>query len=227
MKMFIRLFVIAAAVAAAVGLTACGSDADGKGRVIGESVGAALRDINVSDTVFRLDTEDCDEALSTVVTVSRDSTLLAGPLGSGIVVNVYEDSGSGGFDGGDILPIVAVVCCFACPIFIVLLIMIYIYKIYRSRNRVIEKAVESGAVVTPELLYLNRSPRRYLNQAMTWLGLGLGVLAMAWIIGSSGLMGVGCVPTFIGLGKMVTYLLEDRKNGCDTENQAEEDAEQD
>lgn len=226
MKRFVRLVMFVSVVGIAAMLASCGSDASDRGRNIGESVEAALRNINGSDTLFRMDNGDDADVASTVVTVARDSSNTPIPGNGGIVVNVYEDSAPMNFDSFDLVPIVAIICSFGCPILIVLLVMIYIYKIYKDRNRVIEMAVQRGVAISPEIFYRGQSPRRRLNIAMTWLGVGLGVVAMAWIIDSSGLMGVGCVPSFIGLGKLVTYLLEDRKeNTGDTDNIEARDAE--
>lgn len=40
-------------------------------------------------------------------------------------------------------------------------------------------------------------------------------------------MGIGAVPMFIGIGKLVTYILEDRKKESDATTKVNEDAHED
>lgn len=226
MKKIRELLVMIGTVTVLLTATGCGNDNETRGRMIGESVGTAIRDLKATDTLFTAGSDN-EPALTAKASVSTDSTAYGGETTPAITVNVYESNGLSRFDAGMIIPVVGIVFGVMCPVLIVLVIMVYIYKICSSRNRVIEAAVARGIDVPASAFTRSRTPRARLNSAMVWLGVGLGLIAMGAMMEDADFMGIGAVPMFIGIGKLVTYILEDRKKGSDATTEVNEDAHED
>lgn len=100
---------------------------------------------------------------------------------------------------------------------VAIILIIYLTKIHRekSRNQLIEKAIENGKEISPEIFKNNDRPRRPsdpLTGALVSIGTGIGLFgAFYFFFDGFKFAAFGFIPLFIGLGQLVAYLIN-KKN---------------
>ena len=135
-----------------------------------------------------------------------------------------------------LVPILGVSFPFLVAFFIVFFYIYYRNKKVQSRYRVMEKAIESGREL-PEGFFDESKPKRSdkfttLNQGLVCMAVGIG--SFIWYIsgvnnpGATFLLGFAAIFTLIGVGKLILYRVESRKETpSDKERTVEQsDAEQ-
>ena len=124
------------------------------------------------------------------------------------------------------------------PLFAIVFLIVFFYIYYRnkkvqSRYRVMEKAIESGREL-PEGFFdepESKRPSKFstLNQGLVCTAVGIG--SFIWCIGGAYeldegfgalLVGLASIFTLIGLGKLILYRVESRKEVRDTDEQTTE-----
>ena len=139
----------------------------------------------------------------------------------GIIIDA--DNNDGDHDSkdipGEIIPLVGIVflSIFGAPVMIVVLIGVFSIIVSRSRQRTIRMLVEKGQPVPAELLApATRSVRRRsdVRRGVVWTMVGLGL--MVWLAAvndwEGGAWSFGLIPFLIGLGYLIIWKLENKKD---------------
>lgn len=120
---------------------------------------------------------------------------------------------------GEIIPLVGIVflSIFGAPVLIVILIGVFALLVSRSRQRTIRLLVEKGQPVPAELLApATRAVRRRsdVRRGVVWTMVGLGL--MIWLAAvndwEGGAWSLGLIPFLIGLGYLIIWKLENKKD---------------
>ncbi|HKQ37830.1 MAG TPA: DUF6249 domain-containing protein [Verrucomicrobiae bacterium] len=141
----------------------------------------------------------------------------------GIIIDTDDkdnDHGHGGNDiPGEIIPLVGIVflSIFGAPVLIVILIGMFALLVSRSRQRTIRMLVEKGQPVPAELLAPAARTVRQRSDArrgVVWTMVGLGL--MIWLAAvndwEGGAWSFGLIPFLIGLGYLIVWKLENKKD---------------
>ena len=132
-----------------------------------------------------------------------------------------------------LIPLFAIVSPFLIAFLIVFFYIYYRNKKVQSRYRVMEKAIESGREL-PEGFFdepESKRPSKFstLNQGLVCTAVGIG--SFIWCIGGAYeldegfgalLVGLAAIFTLIGIGKLILYRVESRKEVRDTDEQTTE-----
>ncbi|MFN2542144.1 MAG: DUF6249 domain-containing protein [Chthoniobacterales bacterium] len=136
----------------------------------------------------------------------------------GIVIDGGDSDEHHGDIPSEVFPIVGItmITVFGAPVAIVAVIMLINYFKARSLHRTVQKMVEKGQPVPAALLAPGAlaRPRSDLRRGIILLMLGLGLMlfcaaASDWEGGS---WAVGIIPFVIGLGYLLVWKLEARKD---------------
>jgi hypothetical protein len=141
----------------------------------------------------------------------------------GIIIDTDDkdnDHVRGGNDiPGEIIPLVGIVflSIFGAPVLIVILIGMFALLVSRSRQRTIRMLVEKGQPVPAELLAPATRAVRQRSDArrgVVWTMVGLGL--MIWLAAvndwEGGAWSFGLIPFLIGLGYLIVWKLENKKD---------------
>jgi len=121
------------------------------------------------------------------------------------------------FDGIDALKITATVLAltvpFAAAIICLWLFLNYLRKVTFDRNRVVETAIREGRELPPAFFYIlgKTSPERRFKAALLWIAWGLGLMIFFIIVDATPVVALMSIPVMIGVAKVVTYFMFDRK----------------
>jgi hypothetical protein len=117
------------------------------------------------------------------------------------------------------IPIVAIVflSIFGAPVLIVIMIGMFALLISRSRQRTIRMMVEKGQPVPAELLAPARRAVRQrsdVRRGVIWTMVGLGAMIFFGAVNDweGGAWSLGLIPFLIGLGYLMVWKLEGRKD---------------
>ncbi len=182
--------------------------------------------INISDTVLSLNHDDTNIKINGLET---DSTAagIDDPKRP-IYVKVYANQGMD-IDGHTLVDILAVIFIFGSPMliffFLFFFLFRYLYKVKCDRNRVIEFAIKNNAKVDPIIFSNYKTPRTRLHSALVWVAWGAGIMLFFYCVGADEVIGLGAVPLFVGIAKLITYFVEDRKQRPEIEKDQNIDAE--
>lgn len=187
-------------------------DADSKARLKAD-VQSAIKEVvkmeavNADDTLIVLNGSDTTVSIADVKTdsLAADSTQSSRP----IIVEVYYDDSA--LDGEYITGIVAIVGVFGGGVMVFFFLFSFWFKAKRDRNRVIETAIRNNAKIDPIVFNDFKSPRTRLHAALVWMAWGLGIAVFFLFVDAVEVIGLGAVPFFVGVAKLITYFLEDRK----------------
>jgi hypothetical protein len=118
-----------------------------------------------------------------------------------------------------VIPLVGIVflSIFGAPVLIVIMIGIFALLISRSRQRTIRMMVEKGQPVPAELLApATRAVRQRsdVRRGVIWTMIGLGVMIFFGAINDweGGVWSLGLIPFLIGLGYLMVWKLEGKKD---------------
>ncbi len=116
------------------------------------------------------------------------------------------------------LSTISVIVVFVFPLVIIFMAFYFRYKNKKAKYKLIEQALAAGQPLPQELLKsnidesLNLDSKRTAGIKQTFLGLGLFVFLWA-ITGSFGVGCIGLLIMCIGLGKWITALDKNRRDG--------------
>jgi hypothetical protein len=118
-----------------------------------------------------------------------------------------------------VIPLVGIVflTIFGAPVLIVLAIGIFTLLLSRSRQRTIRMMVEKGQPVPPELLASHTRAVRQrsdVRRGVIWTMIGLGAMVFFGAVNEweGGVWSIGLIPFLIGLGYLLVWKLEGKKN---------------
>lgn len=114
--------------------------------------------------------------------------------------------------------IIALCAILAFPAFVIIVITVLLRSKRRmmlDKYQVIENAMRQGYTL-PESFYLSKSPRyddyRRLRSALIWMACGLSMMCFGGIADAEPLVGIGILPSLIGVAKLVVYVIARRDN---------------
>jgi hypothetical protein len=117
------------------------------------------------------------------------------------------------------IPIVAIVflSIFGAPVLIVIMIGIFALLVSRTRQRTIRMMVEKGQPIPAELLAPATGAvrkRSDMRRGVVWTMVGLGLMLWIGAINDweGGAWSFGLIPFLIGLGYLLVWKLEGKKN---------------
>ncbi|MBE6318958.1 MAG: hypothetical protein E7081_08305 [Bacteroidales bacterium] len=111
-----------------------------------------------------------------------------------------------------IIVFIAIITPFACLVLIVFFIIKGITSRQRDRNKLIEKAIENNYPLSEDFFASQKSPRTRLQSALVWLAWGIGIMGFFYIVApTETVYAIGLIPLLVGIAKLITYFLEDRK----------------
>jgi hypothetical protein len=117
------------------------------------------------------------------------------------------------------IPIVAIVflSIFGAPVVIVIMIGMFALLISRSRQRTIRMMVEKGQPVPAELLAPTKRAMRQrsdVRRGVIWTMVGLGAMVFFGAVNDweGGVWSLGLIPFLIGLGYLMVWKLEGKKD---------------
>ncbi len=234
-KNFLKcMAVVAVIVALVVGLTSCRMNStsvdkaemtEGVKKAVSEML--KMENINKDDTLIKLDSNN----VARISGVGTDSVQWDSVNASSrpIQVSIYTDSGSVFDNGKDFVEMVSVIAAFGsifgAPVLILIFLFYYWYKAKRDRNRVIEAAIMNNVKVDPNLFNDYKTPRTRLHSALVWMAWGMGIIIFFICVDAAEAAGLGAIPLFVGLAKLITYFMEDRKQPTETKREQNADAE--
>jgi hypothetical protein len=118
-----------------------------------------------------------------------------------------------------VIPLVGIVflTIFGAPVLIVIAIGIFALLVSRSRQRTIRMMVEKGQPVPAELLAPHTRTVRQRSDArrgVIWTMIGLGAMIFFGAVNDweGGVWSIGLIPFLIGLGYLMVWKLEGKKN---------------
>ena len=137
----------------------------------------------------------------------------------GIVIDGDEsDEGHSPDIPGQVFPIVGItmITLFGAPVMIVAVIMFMSYLKARSLHRTVQRMVEKGQPVPAALLASPVLPRPRSDMRrgiiLVMIGVGLMLFCAAASDWEGGAWAVGIIPFLIGLGYLLVWKLEGKKN---------------
>jgi hypothetical protein len=137
----------------------------------------------------------------------------------GIIIDGDDHEGSKDEIPAMVIPLVGIVflTIFGAPVLIVIAIGIFALLVSRSRQRTIRMMVEKGQPVPAELLAPHaRSVRQRsdVRRGVIWTMIGLGAIIFFGAVNNweEGVWSIGLIPFLIGLGYLMIWKLEGKKN---------------
>jgi len=137
----------------------------------------------------------------------------------GIVIDADGDHGGSNDIPGEIIPLVGIVflSIFGAPVLIVILIGMFALLVSRSRQRTIRMLVEKGQPVPAELLAPSTRAVRQRSDArrgVVWTMVGVGLMVWLGAVNDweGGAWSFGLIPFLIGLGYLIIWKLESKKD---------------
>lgn len=204
MKILKRLSMIAASVAVLVACALTSCKYDKSQPIDNEAMRAYI------DEQLQVLSQPADSLGNTVVFVKQE---------------VADSDHHSGYCDEVIVPVVAIVTPFATLVAIVFIIAWFRRKNVLTKAHVMEAAIAKGVTV-PESFFANYNVKRTrLQSSMVWMAFGIGIAGFFLIIEAYQVAMLGVIVLLVGVAKLITYLVEDRKTTLQSE-ESDCDAEQ-
>ena len=120
----------------------------------------------------------------------------------------------GGENHWDVVGFAAITSPFIAGFLIVLIILIFNHRNKKAKYELMAKAIDAGKEIPstffdePKSKKANKSP---LQSALSLIGIGIGLFIMLWFVANHNVAFVGALPLLIGVGKLIAYLIEGKK----------------
>ncbi len=107
---------------------------------------------------------------------------------------------------------IAIVTPFASVVLIIFFAIRGITSRQRERNKLIEKAIDNNYTLPEDFFASQKNPRTRLQSALVWLAWGIGTMGFFYIVDpTETAYAIGLIPLLVGVAKLITYFVEDRK----------------
>lgn len=114
-------------------------------------------------------------------------------------------------DGENIGVVFIVFIAIIAPVLIVFFAIRGITSRQREHNKLIEKAIESNYPLPDNFFSAPKRSKSRLQSGLVWLAWGLGIIGFCLIISDDTVYAIGLIPSLVGVAKLITYFVEDRK----------------
>ena len=81
----------------------------------------------------------------------------------------------------------------------------------REHNKLIEKAIECNYPLPDDFFKAPKRHRSRLQSALVWIAWGVGIISFCLIMSNDTVYAIGLIPLLVGIAKLITYFVEDRK----------------
>jgi hypothetical protein len=110
----------------------------------------------------------------------------------------------------NMIPIVAIVCCFGIPVSIVFIVFYFNNKDRKAKYKLAEQALAAGQPIPEE--FLKGKAENILRKGITNVFTGIGLFIFLWALTDEFNIGcVGLLIMFIGFGQLVIHYMGNRK----------------
>lgn len=110
-----------------------------------------------------------------------------------------------------VIPIVAIVCVFGLPVFIVFIAFYFKHKNKKAKYRLAEQALAAGQPI-PQEFFDEKAGRSILQKGITNAFTGIGLFIFLWAISEEFSMGcIGLLIMFMGFGQIVIHYTSNKK----------------
>ncbi len=127
---------------------------------------------------------------------------------------------------------VPIAICVILPVLIIITVYLFNYLGKRSRLKTIEKAMDKGIELSPDILNEAKEPKKKnpnnpmskFTISMILIGLGIALFIMLYLLVSNGgekaefawgVASIGLIPFLIGVGILISFFVERRYNEID------------
>lgn len=124
---------------------------------------------------------------------------------------IQQPKGDGENIGVVFIVFIAIIAPFACVVLIVFFAIRGITSRQREHNKLIEKAIESNYPLPDNFFSAPKRSKSRLQSGLVWLAWGLGIIGFCLIISDDTVYAIGLIPSLVGVAKLITYFVEDRK----------------
>jgi hypothetical protein len=109
-----------------------------------------------------------------------------------------------------LVPVVAILAGISLPALVVYLVLHYRHRRQELLHATVQRMAEHGLPIPPELLDPPRRPPQNSRQfnAITLLGIAVGLAAMFYMLDRQPLMGIGVLVGCIGIAQLIALRLE-------------------
>ena len=144
---------------------------------------------------------------------SSDSVVIITPDETAKIANIsiHQSNNDAGF-WIVLIVFIAFLIPFASLVLIIFFALRAITSRQRERNKLIEIAIKSNYPLPDNFFSNPQTSRTRLQSALVWLACGIGTIAFFLVIFDDALYAIGIIPLLIGIAKLITYFVEDRKN---------------
>ena len=152
-------------------------------------------------------------AKDSITTATSDSVVIITPDETAKIANIsiHQSNNDAGF-WFVLIVLIAVVIPFASLVLIIFFALRAITSRQRERNKLIEIAIKSNYPLPDNFFSKPQTSHTRLQSALVWLACGIGTIAFFLVIFDDALYAIGIIPLLIGIAKLITYFVEDRKN---------------
>ncbi len=107
----------------------------------------------------------------------------------------------------------AIVMVFGTPLFILIAVLVFSHRRRRQKMEMINAFVASGQPVPEQVLssFDGASSGGLLRSGISLSSIGLGLIVAFTVLGNEVVAAIGFIPFFIGLGRLLYWRLENRK----------------
>lgn len=144
---------------------------------------------------------------------SSDSAVIITPNESAKIANIsiHQSNNDAGF-WVVLIVLIAVIIPFASLVLIIFFALRAITSRQREHNKLVEIAIKSNYPLPDNFFSKPQTSRTRLQSALVWLACGIGSIVFFLVVFDDALYAIGIIPLLIGIAKLITYYVEDRKN---------------
>ncbi len=202
------VYFLVAALIASISFTSCQRKA-----ITQEEIDELNRQI--SEKLAMIENNDDTTTSITIDSATTDSTIKVNTPKNDkkTEITIIQGHNDGENFGVVLIIFIAITSPFACAVLIVFFIIRGITIRQREHNKLIEKAIECNYPLPKDFFNAPKQSKSRLQSALVWLAWGVGIIAFCLIVSGAKdtVFAIGFIPLLIGVAKLITYFVEDRK----------------
>ena len=167
----------------------------------------------ISEKLAMVKNNDDTTTSITIDTASTDSTIKINTPKNDkkTEITIIQGHNDGGNLGIVLVIFTALIIPFVSAVLIVFFIIRGITSRQREHNKLIEKAIECNYPLPNDFFKAPKQHKSRLQSALVWLAWGIGIISFCLIMSNDTVYAIGLIPLLVGIAKLITYFIEDRK----------------
>ena len=167
----------------------------------------------ISEKLAMVENNDDTTTSITIDTASTDSTIKINTPKNDkkTEITIIQGHNDWGKFGVVLVVFSALIAPFVCAVLIVFFIIRGITSRQREHNKLIEKAIECNYPLPNDFFKAPKQHKSRLQSALVWLAWGIGIISFCLIMSNDTVYAIGLIPLLVGIAKLITYFIEDRK----------------